>query len=315
MIAFAIFWTPINQGASWFWSQVYPTPTPTTPTPTKGQNIYARSLLVTCSATDKFAGTAITSATVKIIDPSTTLTRETITIASAAGTDSVYTYKTGDPWVVDISKGSTTSKAWWQFAWTVPYAETLDASEKYKLSMALVSIGTYTSFSISCPNGTAITNGQVYNSTDYNQGVFTWTQKNTADNTGFMGTFTDKQTGRKLEQVGWLKITASSGAVQSFVADWTAGYEGYQLKNFYKALPDRGLDRIKNPAGEYSAWGTYPLTFTLDTSGMGSTDTETLTFYLYTFCDITYVNAHGGTFNTEAVQGMGTMAIQIWNKS
>jgi len=193
-------------------------------------------------------------------------------------------------------------KQWWSF--TVPKMNPSDAeSATYNMiRLEGFTIGTYTTDSLKCANGTTIADAGTYNIT--NSGAnphFTYSLANTgSDNTGLM-TSRDP-----LYDQNWdieVYITFSGTDYEKLIIydmayDFTLGSTHYVGKT-----ADAYALTLHKVGSTYKSLGTQDFSFWIDTTSTTvGTTSVTMQITVVAYGDHTYAQNHGGNFGTEAVE-------------
>ncbi len=117
---------------------------------------------------------------------------------------------------------------------------------------------------------------------------------NSAEDTGLPRSFYDPETRRHYTNIIVVKV---SGA--AVIPTWNILYSTASEKVYYMALKDTALDMKKDPLGNIVG-GSYDTSFTVDTSGMASGQTATITIIVYSQACIDYARS-ALTMNADAV--------------
>ena len=249
--------------------------------------------------TDTYAGSALTSKTLKVYASDGSTLLETLTTGSDGTVTTAFTYNSGD--IVWIYYESSNDKMWWKKE--VPKMNPKDAealSYNY-IKLAAFTIGTYTSDALKY-GATTISDGGEYNfTTSGTIQTFTYSLANTGnDNTGLMESY-DPIYQMKYTCVVYVTLSGTGYEkiiVYGFDYDYTLG------TTHYLATEADCYALTKHKVGNvYKSNGVQDFTFSLDGTGYtAGSDTVTLQISVYMYSDPQYSMNHGGSYGPEAVQ-------------
>ena len=257
-------------------TSVQPIPTPVEK-PSEGVAV-TKPLKITVF--DKFAGSAVSSATVKVYQGQ--ILMESLTTDANGQVTTARAYKSGTQLNILVEKDN--SKQW--YILTVPYMSEVDAKtlDYNPIELEFWTLGTYT-VKVMDQFGNIYTDGGVLNFTSGGalEGVDKLTLNiqifNSVDNTGYKSS-RDPIDGYNWE--AWVVMTTTEPNVifsghQIYTERGTSRY--WLIK-----VPDEGLIRWKI-GSTYKYDGVYSIPVTLDVSGVPSGTEATLTITLYAYAD------------------------------
>jgi len=249
--------------------------------------------------TDTYAGSALTSKTVKVYASDGSTLLETLTTGADGTINTAFTYDSGD--TIWMYYESSNDKMWWKKE--VPQMNPKDAealSYNY-IKLAAFTIGTYTSDTLK-HGATSIDDAGEYNfTTSGNIQTFTYSVANTGnDNTGLMESY-DPIYQMKYGCVVYMTLSGTSYEkiiVYGFDYDYTLG------TTHYVASEADCYALTKHKVGNtYKSNGVQDFTFSLDGTGYtAGSSSVTLQVYVYMYSDPQYSMNHGGSYGPEAVQ-------------
>lgn len=229
------------------------------------------------------------------------------------GTDSngVWTttrsYHSGDIFYLHVSYGNSK----YQLSFQVPVGEQSEQTS-LPVSISMNLIGTYT-LGILEPDGvTAIAGSGNYNvTTKANTSPrFSITVSNSADDTGFTGTFQrydiiENNGPRTLVNALAVKISETSATPNCFVKDWTRVAQTSDAFYYLKTIGDHAVNRdvLPDTTIDPVLKGTYSDTFTVDATALPAGDTEVVNVYYYVYLSVYYYGTNLGATNTETLTG------------
>ncbi|RLI46918.1 hypothetical protein DRO69_02000 [Candidatus Bathyarchaeota archaeon] len=241
------------------------------------------------SVIDKFAGSVVTGATVKIYDGQTLL--ETATDNNDGTYDTALTYPSGKELNVYVAK--STAKMWKTI--TVPYMTEADAAAA---TVNTVNLDFFTRSSLTMTvidgDGNSYSNGGSINKTSGGtpgKSLITLTVSLyvSSDNTGFISSYDP------INQLNWYPLltakTTGTNYENVVVSGFAQGYEKGTNMYYVTKLADTDVTKYK-VGNNYVYPGSSSFTFTLDLSGY-SGDAADLVLTVYFYADSAYHQAKG----------------------
>jgi hypothetical protein len=219
-----------------------------------------------------------------------TLQVDSTTISTGTWDTTKADFQSGEEYAMYVVSGNSK----YEFNFQIPLAQTL-TQPRYELTLKMALIGTY-SVSVLAPGDVTITPSTgTYNVTASGnpKPTFTIVIVNSADNTGFTGTFQRTeivQNGQPRKLVANAIVVTETGKAR------VVGQTG---ASYVQTLPDHAADRTRNPDGTFNQQGRYSTTLTFDTTGMTPNSAETITISYYAYLDTAYYQSNG-VVNSEA---------------
>lgn len=240
-----------------------------------GEDMVAVNKPLLISVVDPVAGSAVSGATVYIYDGTTLM--ETLTTDVNGQATTALRYPSGKQLNILVVSGD--SKCWYQVE--VPYMNRVDAeaaSTNY-ISIQFFTLGSYTIKAID-QFGNVYASGSTLNFTTLGADSVTLTIQiyNTVDNTGYKSSYDP------LNKVYWKAVlVASASSPKSIWSGFDRTVDRGTTTYLLKVVPDDELVRQK-VGTQYVKDGVYSFTVTINKgslSGLGTSETWTLTLYVY----------------------------------
>lgn len=243
---------------------------------------------------DKWAGSAVASATIYLYDLDKKLL-ETLTTASDGTATTALTYKSGTQLYVYILKSN--SKLWKKI--TVPTMAPADAEaltyNPIRLDFFTICSG---SDSLMDNNGNTWTDGSTYYTSNGTTPQFTYSFYVSTDNTGFIESY-DPLKDTDWKAVVWMELSGT-GYTKVIVTGFDGGFEKGTTMYYYKLISPDEITKYK-VGNTYILQGAMTVTFNLDLTGLSSGDSVTMQLYLYVYDSPDYMSKYG-SHPSEAVQ-------------
>jgi len=262
------------------------TPGPSTPSqPSQGDVSVTRTIKFT--VTDKYAGSAITSGTIKIYKGK--VLQESLTTDASGQATSGKAYTSGEQLNVQVVKSN--SKAWYTI--TVPYMSPsdVDAMAYNPVGIDFFSLDTSVTLKVTDGQGTAYSSGGSLNWTSLGTTEITLTIQGyvSADNKGYIDSY-DPLNGINWYPVLYGKLYNTNYELLS-LNGWDSRYERGSAMWHAARIDATGVTKWK-VGDEYVYPGSFSKTFTLK-KGSYSGDVADLVLYLYAYSDPGYHNSYG----------------------
>jgi len=296
--------------------------TGTTPSTTTTANGPTLSLPMVLVVLDQYTGNGLstsgstTTLSVLVIDPVTTITKESLTTTSGGlSVTTALSYTSGTSWTIAFCRPSancnplsnSTSNTRYVASVTTPYGQPNQTGQTthVPLSIYAKAIGTYT-VTVLDDSSASITSNAVKSISGSAIKSYTVVLANTADNTGFI-TFTDPQVKRTMSLDILTKVAGNSTTNPGLtISDWTQWGTGANINGgtvWYGQEPQSGfLDRQKLPDNTYpsNARGSATFSLTINTAGLTTLQVNQVTIRVYAFFSQAYF-ATNTSLNTETV--------------
>jgi len=263
---------------------------PPPPPPTGGQTTTPNEVDVNknlkFAVIDKWAGSAVASATVYLYDMDKKLL-ETLTTASDGTATTSLTYKSGTPLYAYIVKSN--SKLWVKF--TVPKMTPADAES---LTYNPIRLDFFTlcsgSDSLMDNNGNSWSDGSTYYTSNGTTPQFSYSFYVSNDNTGFIESY-DPLKDTDWKAVLWMELSGT-GYTKVLVTGFDGGFEKGTTMYYYKVINPESITKYK-VGNTYILQGALTVSFNLDLTGLTSGDSVTMQIYLYVYDSPDYMSKYG----------------------
>ena len=192
-------------------------------------------------------------------------------------------------------------KKWWEF--TVPQMNAKDAeAATYNLiRLDGFTIGTYTTDSLKCANGTAISDAGTYNcsSSGDNPHLIYGLANTGSDNTGIQSSY-DPEYDQNWDVELYIMF---SGTDYEKLVIYEMDYDFTLGSTHYVGTTVDPYSLTKHKIGaDYVSLGTSDKGYWIDTTALTASASVTMQIYVYAYADHEYAQNHGGSFGPEAVQ-------------
>ena len=270
------------------------------PTQTPASNQVAVMKPLQVAVVDPVAGSAVSSATVKIYQG--TVLKESLTTDSTGKATSTLPYKSGTVLSFEIINGN--SKEWKTI--TVPYMSPQDAQSLTTnfIDLPFFTLGTY-SIKVMDQFGNVYASGGTINFTALGADTITLTISvyNSQDNTGYVSSYDP------INKVNWYAyLLASTSGTSVSVTGFEKSVQRGTTTYYMVHVPDDGLTR-QLVGQQYVKPGTWSYSITINKGSLAAGSTQSFTITLWAYFDPNYF-ANNGVGSPDALS-LATFTLNV----